>query len=701
MNQPEQILDSNKVQRVHLSHFLANTSNPCLESYPASFVEPGAYWSGAQKDSFFRSLARHSRWKPDLIAEDIGGDKSMADVCSYIELLEQGSRRESPKSRSRDAYPTAHEVSEEWVAVENAAAEALCAKETEWQETALKQRRARERKELKKTMRMEVIRESPPEGGEDLMSGPHSLKRKRLASNKEDSEVWYDRYKARKRELRGLWKREDILSVLDSRYLKTMDKMVQILENSQADKAIKGGSKPDLDDSGRDNGLSPTSRRRLQKRLWARRKRAIESGLPVSEASMEIVRLKRGRKPKAKPVDDQDHAKEDIPETYVGVDFQGAPAKLPHPPPSFESQPSEIQGDAVNESGDKDGASDESESAAKRKPYGWGKLEARQVSGVTLRTDGMDLFHMEKFASIMSFLNHVHGLSNDADHIDEVADSSKELTTISYPLLRLLRACVIQFVTCLVSHVVLHKDVETRQKRRIHDLFLTGGAEEIRAENVRECLRHMDRETSTKPFFTELKCIVKKAIAAHTQSEEETGSEPDDRDGSDETGSADGGSSDVGTDHNVSSTGFASVRFNRLTQHAFPPPGDDSHAADPLFWNPDVLSIFGGERGSLLPDETDESGLQKDLRAEEKVEEADREAAHRYERELWEEIGVKRVDPEAPVVEVDAKQTNALPECIGVLRHSNTEAEPSQSLRFRKPGGTVKSRVYIDSDEDV
>jgi hypothetical protein len=204
----------------------------------------------------------------------------------------------------------------------------------------------------------------------------------------------------------------------------------------------------------------------------------------------------------------------------------------------------------------------------------------------------------------------------------------------------------------------------------------------------------MDRETSTKPFFIKLKCIVKKAIAAHTQSEEETGLEPDDRDDSDETGSTDGGSSEGGTDHNAPSTGFSSSRFNRLTQHAFPPPGDDSHAAAPLFWNPDVLSIFGKEGNSLLPDEMDESGLQKDLRAEQKVEDADREAAHRYERGLWEEIGVKGV------VEGGTKHTNALPEGIGVPRH-NSAAGPSHSLRFRKPGGTVKSRVYIESDEDV
>jgi hypothetical protein len=64
-------------------------------------------------------------------------------------------------------------------------------------------------------------------------------------------------------------------------------------------------------------------------------------------------------------------------------------------------------------------------------------------------------------------------------HIDEVTDSNEELAAISYPLLRLLRACVVQFVACLVSYVVLHKDVETRQKRRIRDISLTGGAEEV------------------------------------------------------------------------------------------------------------------------------------------------------------------------------------------------------------------------------
>jgi hypothetical protein len=144
--------------------------------------------------------------------------------------------------------------------------------------------------------------------------------------------------------------------------------------------------------------LSPTSRRRLQKRLWARRKRATESGLPASEVSTDVGKLKRGRKPKTKLVDDQDHAKEDLSGTHVRVDFHDVPAT-----PTSEPHPSEIQGDAVGQSGDKGGTSDESGSAAKRKPYGWGKLTRRQVSGVTLCTDGMDLFHMEKFASMMRY----------------------------------------------------------------------------------------------------------------------------------------------------------------------------------------------------------------------------------------------------------------------------------------------------------
>ena len=399
MNQPD-VYDADRVQRVHLSHLLNHTASPCLESFSPSFVEPCAYWSHVEKASFFKSLARHSRWKPDLIAEDIGDGKTVADVCSYIALLDQGSARESRKGCKRDTYPIAHELSEEWIAVENDAAGQLCGKEKEWQEAALKDKRARELREVKKSLRRgsEIVRGSGSEG-DDVLTTSQNKKRKREASN-EENEEWEVRFKARKRELRDLWERENMLSSLDGRYLKTMDKMIQMLGSTEADKYMEGRGqleRPPIPLAEIPLDLSPASRRRLRKRLWTRRKRAMESGLPVSDVPMDMAKLKPGRKAKHKVSAEGVKTKDD-PVIQVETNLPGAIDASSHRSTS-RGHPG-ILADAVDEAKDEN---QESELASKRKPYGWSKLTARQVSGETLRADGIDLFHLEKFVSIMRY----------------------------------------------------------------------------------------------------------------------------------------------------------------------------------------------------------------------------------------------------------------------------------------------------------
>ena len=197
----------------------------------------------------------------------------------------------------------------------------------------------------------------------------------------------------------------------------------------------------------------------------------------------------------------------------------------------------------------------------------------------------------------------------------------------------------------------------------------------------------MDRDTTTKHFFTRLKRTVRKAA----------GSEPHGTDDLDELGSSDDGSNTGETEDDTPSyTDSLSIRFNRVFQKAFPLPCGDPQSASPLYWNPNILSALGGSkaRDSLLPDEIDEAGLWKELRAEEKIEQADRKADHIHERELWMEIGVTREEHLDPVT-----NTLSQPEGPEASWHLNTEA--GNSLRFRQPWGTVKSRVYIDSDEDL
>ena len=507
MNLPKSF-DAQQAQRVHLSHLLDHASPPTLE-YPPSVIEPCVYWSSVEKAVFFASLARHSRWNPNSIAEDIGGGKTTADVCSYIELLEQASAHNPRKGCKRVAYPIAHEISEEWITVENNVSEELSAKEPEWQEAALERKRAQELKKVKNSFcrGMETPREIGRESTDDVTTS-HSLGRKRQASETGETEGWEARFKARKRALVDLWKREDLLSTLDRRLLKTMDRMLRTLENTASTIATADGNTtadgnqghhkdiehdrhtqfehfhPHVDPSSINAGLhlvsnandidssvdpvlrapcgdvgtdtqhhhvasqstftfpsqpsapeplgaqdserrcipmpysladrtrqttpscplpnaeiscdlSPDSRRRLRKRLWARRKRAMEQGLPLSEVSMDSVRLKRGRKAKHKAQSAERVAKTRISEVQGGG---GLPVASPHPALNHGFLHPGIQGEPAEDEG-----TDGSEPAPTRKPYGWAKLAARQVTGATLRTDGIDLFHLEKLASVMRY----------------------------------------------------------------------------------------------------------------------------------------------------------------------------------------------------------------------------------------------------------------------------------------------------------
>ncbi|EIW66955.1 hypothetical protein TREMEDRAFT_64814 [Tremella mesenterica DSM 1558] len=71
---------SNPYLRAHSNHIQSSLIGPTFTA-----------WSSAEKRSFFSSLSRHSRYRPALIAEDIG--KTESEVLWYLDYLSQGARR--------------------------------------------------------------------------------------------------------------------------------------------------------------------------------------------------------------------------------------------------------------------------------------------------------------------------------------------------------------------------------------------------------------------------------------------------------------------------------------------------------------------------------------------------------------------------------------------------------------------------------
>ncbi|KAG8951272.1 hypothetical protein FRC04_006511 [Tulasnella sp. 424] len=76
-------------------------------SLPYTVLPPSTIWSPEEKHRFFHALSRHSRLRPDLIAQEIGGSKSVVEVCVYLDALD---RAVAEDSRPSLKFPLAVDV---------------------------------------------------------------------------------------------------------------------------------------------------------------------------------------------------------------------------------------------------------------------------------------------------------------------------------------------------------------------------------------------------------------------------------------------------------------------------------------------------------------------------------------------------------------------------------------------------------------
>lgn len=116
--------------RVHIAQVQAHLSGQSQDALLPSIGPPAAYWTSSEKNLFFRALARYSRIRPDLIAAHIK-TKSVVDVCAYIDLLHVASK-DNPISRARADIESAFEVSDSWVEHEERNATSLMTAELLW-----------------------------------------------------------------------------------------------------------------------------------------------------------------------------------------------------------------------------------------------------------------------------------------------------------------------------------------------------------------------------------------------------------------------------------------------------------------------------------------------------------------------------------------------------------------------------------------
>ncbi|KAI0826926.1 hypothetical protein BC628DRAFT_1319482 [Trametes gibbosa] len=178
--------------------------------------------------------------------------------------------------------------------------------------------------------------------------------------------------------------------------------------------------------------MSPTSRRRSQKRLYMRRKRARASGVAVDENS---VRLKPGRKPKQRPPQ-QKHvhraestvASSPMPDTPLSVSLPG-----PQDPPGEQDTP----------------VFRHAKPSGKTLPYKrHAQFSSIGIDAQQLYQEGLGLFHFQSIFKLMQTYNQLH------DVPEEVASE------IAVETFQLLYAIVKQFAAEVMSRAVVSREQE-------------------------------------------------------------------------------------------------------------------------------------------------------------------------------------------------------------------------------------------------
>lgn len=252
-------------------HLSGSESGRSREQLKPTFYPPAEFWTTDEKNTFFHSICRHSRFRPDLIAADLPG-KTIADVCVYLDLLAKAAE-DAPKLRQSLSKP-AYESTNDWIEFEEKQAACLCSVEAQRGAEERAARRERQLEGKRKAMtRVFGVRQAPEVYREEY---------KRINKAMKDDQE----------RLKLEWAQEDSTRELDVSKLKALDyisleaeRIRAKIENGTSSGCGATGSVPDTGEVQEDDvavlSLSPASRRRYTKKMYMRRKRAEKTGRPV------------------------------------------------------------------------------------------------------------------------------------------------------------------------------------------------------------------------------------------------------------------------------------------------------------------------------------------------------------------------------------------------------------------------------------
>lgn len=122
--------------RQHLAQVQAHLAGNHDSDLQPSFILPTGYWTSTEKDTFFHALSVYSRFRPDLVAACLP-TKTVLDVCTYIDTLDEYLSRNRHRVLSRAEIEGAMEVSNAWSQWEEQEADSLITLEAQWEDEVL------------------------------------------------------------------------------------------------------------------------------------------------------------------------------------------------------------------------------------------------------------------------------------------------------------------------------------------------------------------------------------------------------------------------------------------------------------------------------------------------------------------------------------------------------------------------------------
>ncbi|OJA20807.1 hypothetical protein AZE42_06514 [Rhizopogon vesiculosus] len=609
-----------------------------LESELPIWCSSLSSWSQSEVDAFFHAVSVHSRWRPDLIADAVK-TKGEVEVVEFLITLDSyadsyGTETDQDIRRSAPTPPAAIEVSDKWVAAEEAMAAAIAVEEEYGERQALEALRRKRASDASADMILRGKRRRVASGvGEDVLMGSESER----ADEEDDihdvnaGKARFEKWHARKI---AAWKREDLLAKLEDAHLQVLDAILR--EDGEVQKG-KGVTHEQPDASDPDTGvdlkaLSPMSRRRLTKRLYMRRKRAQLRGEDVGQVAevVSLERMKPGRKPGKKGK-----------ERSVSVAEVTEGEKLPSGKKVSERRTTTTP--ELVESGfhpsDEDGPDDANETTAKKTVNISGKtrhqktraeFENAGIDATYLRKHSMDLFHYGPLGKLVGIFK----------PLADCPEDDISASYISADLVQYLQALVIAFTTDVMHRATMWKEQANELKGQ--KKVWRGALHQINQAAIEHALKTIGMRTVSKQEYFS-KFLDHYDLARDKQYPRRKSGSPVAADAEGEQSTAAGHSPNI--ESNQHETELSSHRA-LYTPAFLTPAAFNIGIVDTFFPGYDACfppkTNEDSREEPLLSDETDEEVLEDELQEDEMLDHADVEADKKFEEQLWAEVQRER-----------------------------------------------------------